>query len=270
VDARSLFSFCPRLSAVGIHSWPHGVGSYIDPVHVFTYIPSGSGVFRLGSASYDVSPGDAILMPPHLLHVIRSNEGEPLVQWVVVGQFTVPYDGKWPLPLVVRVASADRERMAACFGELHDTWQSDPTVAGGIQAASLAMQLLALYLRNCESGVPLRQEDTPCWRQVERAIGFIHDEFARNLTVADIATVAELSASYLTRFFRRYTGMTPYNYLNRVRVSQAQSLLLRGGLTCSEVAARTGFGDAQTFSKVFRRHEGCAPRQWLADARGGV
>jgi AraC-like DNA-binding protein len=239
-------------------------------VHVFTYIPSGNGVFRLGNTSYDVSAGDAILMPPHLLHVIQSDEREPLVQWVVVGQLAVPYDGRWPLPLVVRGAAEDRERMRTCFGELHETWQSDRTAAGGMQAAALAMQLLALYVRNCESRVPVRQEDTHGWRHVERAIGFIHEEFARNLTVADMARAAELSPSCLTRFFRRYTGLTPYNYLNQVRVSQAQSLLLRTGLTCSEVAARTGFGDAQTFSKVFRRHEGCSPRQWLADARQGA
>jgi AraC-like DNA-binding protein len=270
MDLRSLFSFCPRLTWVSIHNWPHGVGSYIDPVHVFTYIPSGSGVFRLGNASYDVSAGDAILMPPHLLHVIRSEPEEPLVQWVVVGQFTVPYDGNWPLPLVVRIAPSEKRRMVACFNELHDVWHSDHSVAGHLQVASLTMQLLAIYLRNCGSEVPTRDEDTECWRQVERAIAFIHEEFARSLNVADIAAVAELSASYLTRFFKRYTGLTPYNYLNRIRVSQARSLLLRTNLTCSEIAARTGFGDVHTFSKVFRRHEGCSPRQWLANARQGA
>ncbi|MNG27780.1 HTH-type transcriptional activator RhaR [compost metagenome] len=57
-------------------------------------------------------------------------------------------------------------------------------------------------------------------------------------------------------------GITPFEYLNRVRIEEAAELLGSSALTVAQIAAATGFETTSYFGKVFRRYVGMTPLQY--------
>jgi AraC-like DNA-binding protein len=57
-------------------------------------------------------------------------------------------------------------------------------------------------------------------------------------------------------------GVAPHQWLIGKRIERARELLLLGRLDLAEIAIACGFVDQSHFTRVFARHEGCAPGRW--------
>ena len=97
-------------------------------------------------------------------------------------------------------------------------------------------------------------------RRLRRAIEFMHDNCGRELSLAEIAGAAYLSAFHFARLFKKITGVTPHAYLAALRVERARRLLAETDLSITEVGARVGYGSQSHFTKVFREATGLTPR----------
>lgn len=70
-----------------------------------------------------------------------------------------------------------------------------------------------------------------------------------------------LSVSYLCRIFKAHTGHTVRAYTNELRCSRAASLI-QNGVSLSQVCEQVGIADYNYFSRLFKRHMGCAPSEY--------
>jgi AraC-like DNA-binding protein len=93
----------------------------------------------------------------------------------------------------------------------------------------------------------------------QRTAAYIHSHFATEISRRELADAVGVSPNYVTRVFRRETGLTPWQYLHRYRVAQAQRLLRESDISVTEIAAQVGFSDAAYFSRIFRRESGQPP-----------
>lgn len=87
----------------------------------------------------------------------------------------------------------------------------------------------------------------------------IDEEGARFGSLEEIAAALHAEPSGLSRLFRRYQGVSPYQYLLRHKMNLAAQDLIRSGGFVKEVAARAGYADAYHFSRVFKAVHGIAP-----------
>jgi AraC-like DNA-binding protein len=94
---------------------------------------------------------------------------------------------------------------------------------------------------------------------VARAIGHIHARFPERLTVAVLAAEIGVSASVLHERFRQATGRTPIDYLQSVRLDEAERLLRASRLSIAEIAVRVGFSDQTALTRALRRRRGVTP-----------
>lgn len=101
----------------------------------------------------------------------------------------------------------------------------------------------------------------------QRIAQYIVTHYATNLTREEIAAAMQVSDDYVSRTFRKATGMTPWQFLNRYRVLQAQKLLLTTQHNITEVAALTGFNDPAYFVRMFHRETGQSPQQYRKSAK---
>ncbi len=92
-----------------------------------------------------------------------------------------------------------------------------------------------------------------------QAVGYLREHYADSETRGQIAEQLGVSVSYLTRIFRHDLGLTPSEYLTRLRIERAKELLCAGNLTITEVASQAGYNDAAYFSRVFRQETGQNP-----------
>lgn len=81
----------------------------------------------------------------------------------------------------------------------------------------------------------------------------------RKITVETIAEQLSVSKSQMTREFKRYYGVTPYQYILDRKIAVARRLLLVTNMKVFEISAQLGFSDEYYFSDLFKAKTGVSP-----------
>jgi AraC-like DNA-binding protein/ligand-binding sensor protein len=102
-------------------------------------------------------------------------------------------------------------------------------------------------------------------RKAER---FIWENYTRKISLKEIAGTSGLSAPYFSTIFKDEMGENLFNYLNRLRVEKASSMLRETGSSISEISTACGFKDQSWFSKIFKSHTGFSPCKYRE--HGGI
>ena len=100
--------------------------------------------------------------------------------------------------------------------------------------------------------------------RIDRVLTHIHQHFADPLSLADLADIAALSPSGLHRTFRRHTGQTVGQYLIRLRIGRACTLLSSGAMPIGTVAGEVGYDSLANFNRQFKALKGTTPRAYRA------
>jgi AraC family transcriptional regulator len=139
-------------------------------------------------------------------------------------------------------------------------------LASRLYAESLA-QVLAVHLLRRHSSLgrgPSQRLDPERGGRLSEAslravIDYVGDNLSGDLSVAEIAAVANLSPYHFARAFKRTTGLSPHRYVVRQRIERAKELLRNTDLPVGEVAKRSGFASPSHFTQQFRRIIGVVP-----------
>jgi AraC-like DNA-binding protein len=94
---------------------------------------------------------------------------------------------------------------------------------------------------------------------VERAIGWLRDNYAEPVRMADLARLAGLSTSAFHRHFRAVTSMSPLQFQKRVRLQHARSLLVARPDDVAGIGHLVGYASPTQFSREYRRLFGSPP-----------
>jgi AraC-like DNA-binding protein len=94
---------------------------------------------------------------------------------------------------------------------------------------------------------------------VKRAVVFLSGHATSQISRWQLAEAVNVSEDYLTRIFRKETGLSPWDYLKWHRIYIATNLLRQTGLTINEVASQAGFQDQAYFCRVFKKIKGFSP-----------
>lgn len=103
-------------------------------------------------------------------------------------------------------------------------------------------------------------------RNVARLCDFIAENFQHDIDSVDIAAAAGLHPKYAMSIFKKSTGMTLNEYVNLLRLSYAQALLMRDDANVLTVAMESGFGSLSAFNKSFRKIAGMSPSDFRRGA----
>ena len=98
-------------------------------------------------------------------------------------------------------------------------------------------------------------------RYLRRAIEYMGERLADDVTVAEIAAAVHLSPYHFARLFKQSTGISPHQYLLRRRIERAKQLLA-GRMALAEVSLASGFPNQSHFTTVFRRIVGTTPKRF--------
>ncbi|WP_454850012.1 helix-turn-helix domain-containing protein [Rhizobium binxianense] len=123
-------------------------------------------------------------------------------------------------------------------------------IAGDRQAATLA---------SAPGRQPSLQESR---ERIDRVLTHLHLNYARPLTLEELADVAALSVSGLHRLFRRHTGTTVSGYLMRMRIGDACARLSATGQPVGHIADAVGYVSLANFNRQFLKQKGMTPRQY--------
>ncbi|HEY8562328.1 MAG TPA: AraC family transcriptional regulator [Pyrinomonadaceae bacterium] len=138
------------------------------------------------------------------------------------------------------------------------------TPAGKLYTDSL-IQTLTLHLLKNYSNAASVQENLNgglSGYKLKRVREFIDANLEEDLSLAELAEVADLSQFHFARAFRKSTGQTPQQYLMQQRIERAKQLLTKDDLPIVEISLRTGFKNQSHFTTLFRKFTNSTPKLW--------
>lgn len=97
---------------------------------------------------------------------------------------------------------------------------------------------------------------------IKKAIRYIAQNYACNLTLDIVANHVHLNPAYFSSLFKQATGSSFKEYLNMVRIEESKRLLINTEYSIIDIALATGFDDQSYFSKVFKKYTGLTPKQY--------
>jgi two-component system, response regulator YesN len=97
---------------------------------------------------------------------------------------------------------------------------------------------------------------------VRKALDFIHGNFTRQMSLAEVARQADLSPGRMAHLIKEFTGRTFLQIVHERRIRHAQHLLQQTPKSCAEIAYEVGFGDQSYFIKHFKRLTGTTPARF--------
>lgn len=109
----------------------------------------------------------------------------------------------------------------------------------------------------------IEKQDAPsAISQVNRGVEYIHQNYAEPITRDMAARAADMSPTKFSKSLKAQTGKGFTDLLNQVRMDNAARMLRHTDMGLFQIALEVGFNDQSYFTKVFRRHLGCTPKEY--------
>jgi AraC family transcriptional regulator len=232
-----------------------------------TVVSKGTARYRVGGRSWDVRPGEAIVVPNGIDH-----ETALTGAWEATALHVDPsYFGA---ARFVDARLIERPRLSGgrsmAFAAERIVRECQERRAGFAEAIDALVDLILIeWARQIDreevDALPRAGIDS----RMTRVIELIHARYANPVDVAMLSREAGLSRVHFSREFRRQVGVSPHRYVLDLRVQRAAELLgRRKSITVSEVASEVGFTDLGRFARYFRRKYGVTPTVFQAHQAG--
>lgn len=231
------------------------------PYYVLEYVHAGRGRVRLDRRRHELRPGMVFAYAPTTDCEIHAEPSDPLVKYFLAlagTEVAARLRRCGVAPGSVRQLAAHAE-ITSVLEDLVREGQRSGTLAPRIGAT--LFELLLLKIEDTATLAPHASE--PAREAFLRCKALIDAEAEKLGSLEEIARAVGIEASSVCRWFRRYQGSSPYQYLLRRKMNLAAEFLVEHGGLVKEAAQRVGFVDPYHFSRAFKAVHGVAPRELL-------
>lgn len=237
--------------------------NHFHDYYVIGFIESGERCLSCKNRKYTVEPGDLLLFNPHDNHTCEQIDGRTLdyrcinVPPETMSKAAFEITGKEYLPYFSPAVIFHSE-LASLLGELHMIIMEEEK---DFRKEEIFFFLLEQLIKEfSEEGIePSLAEEN---RETRIICNFLEENYMKNITLDELSELTGLSKYYLLRSFTKQKGISPYRYLETIRIDRAKKLLEKGVLPI-EAALQTGFTDQSHFSNFFKKFIGLTPKQYM-------
>ena len=268
---KSAFEFYHYLDSV-----PPKVEFHQHPFYELFFFLDGNVNYTIEGKTYKLRPGDILLTNSLDIHRPEIFPGKPYERIIV-----------WLEDRFFEQLLAGGDDLASCFADAarKDYRRIRPSHGGLIRMRTLCHQIsmaqnsqaLGSYTLVCAylfeflvevcrcyfETSELPREDVTESQKINLILDYINQNIALNLSLDDIAREFYISKFYLSKQFKRYTGMSLYQYIIKKRVAISRDLL-RSGASVTTACMECGFNDYSNYLKAFKREFNCNPSEFAA------
>ncbi len=213
------------------------------------FIPDGDATHIFPSGKTATYAGDVLFLPPandHTVEVGKSGYHFITVSFSV-SPCAVPDD-------LFPIASLHDPGLLYLFSSMYKAYEAKDT---GWQMEVKSAVYALLFRFASERNRSHEQE-----RKLSHTIAYMKENYAKKLTLEELAQVSGYSIPHFKKLFRDETGSSPIRYLNDFRIGRAKDLLGSGLFSVQEVAAVCGFENVYYFSNAFKKQTGISPKHY--------
>ena len=236
--------------------------NHFHDYYVIGYIDKGRRCLLCKNEEYIVNPGDITIFNPRDVHTCEQLDGTIMdyhsinIQPEVMLKTVCEITGREYLPHFSQPVLYNSD-LVSSLRELHCMISSE---AADFKKEELFLFLIGQLLMEYDRE-PVRIAPEPA-AQFDAVCKYLEDNFSKTVTLDELCQMAGMSKYHFLRSFTREKGISPYSYLEAVRIGNAKTLLEKG-VPPMEVAYRTGFCDQSHFTNFFKKLIGLTPRQYM-------
>lgn len=232
--------------------------NHFHEYYVIGFIEDGERCLSCRNQEYTIAKGNIVLFNPGDNHACVQSDDGTLdyrgfnITKEVMLDLAEEATGKRELPGFSKTVIFDEE--VTCY--LHPLHEL--VMKGSCEFGKEENLLFLISLLIQRYGQPFKSCIPECREEIEKACDFMEQRFADRIYLDQVCRYAGLSKSTLLRAFTKSKGVTPYSYLENIRIGKAKKLLEQG-VPPIEAAMQTGFSDQSHFTNYFNRFIGLAP-----------
>lgn len=237
--------------------------NHFHDYYVIGFIESGERCLSCKNRKYTVEPGDLLLFNPRDNHTCEQIDGRTLdyrcinVHPETMSKAAFEITGKDYLPYFSPAVIFHSE-LASLLRELHMIIMEEEK---DFRKEEIFFFLLEQLIEEfSEEGI--EQSGPEENRETKIICNYLEKNYMKNITLDELSGLTGLSKYYLLRSFTKQKGISPYRYLETIRIDRAKKLLEQGVLPI-EAALQTGFADQSHFSNFFKKFIGLTPKQYM-------
>lgn len=247
--------------APGYAFGPHTRTSYL--IHI---IFSGKGTYSVGDYTYHLSAGQLFLIYPGVSTTYQADYEEPWSYgWIGFGGYLsesiLSYMGFSPDNHIVYVD--DLEPLRTSIHNILDLHRI--TYGNELKRTAELLQLFAYVMEHSPDAKETQYEYSRT-TYAEIAMRYLTSNYPRRIKISDVADYIGVDRSYLTKSFHEQYHVSPQEYLIRLRMDRAMSLLVSTTKSITDIAYEVGYSDALSFSKSFKQRYGISPSDYRQQA----
>lgn len=242
----------------------HKVGPQVLDYHLVHYVLSGQGRFQCMGREYRLGRGSSFFIFPGELVSYESGESEPWsYRWI-------GFRGSRADELLSRIGisphspvidNGANRHLSFLFRMMESVLRHEKK-GGDLSAGGIMRLLLGEYGKErSASSIRPAGPESEARMQVEQAIRWLTLQYSQPVSIEQMAQTLGYHRTHLSKLFKRHTGMSPMNFLLKIRMERAK-LLLHEPLSIEQIASSVGFADALYFSKQFKKWHGSSPTEY--------
>lgn len=247
----------------------HKAGPFVRTSFLVHVVLAGSGVYKYRGRDLEISGGQAFLIFPQDTTTYIADREDPWEYgWIGFSGYRIPgildHIGFSEENPVIDVSNADV--LLSIIFRMMDSPRM--TLSDELVRTAELLRFFGLMIEGREAEHPashIYSKET--YAQV--ALRYLNDNYMENIRIADLAAVIGVDRSYLSRVFFNEYHQSPQQYLLKVRLDNACRLLRDTGMTIGEIAEAVGYGDARSFTKIFRQKQGVSPSEYRTASLSG-
>lgn len=239
------------------------------------YQLKGQAQLQLGKDLYRVCEGESYIIMPNEVHGIRSFSDDAVVRSVVFHRdaLTMPeehffqktfvkplWEGRLALPRCILPDHPAYGEFMRQFEQLEACRIFEPNYKGKRLAMLMGLCTALLPYTKTVSGP--QQIPDPGNETVKLCMRYLHNYYREKITLEKLANSVHLHPNYLCALFKEYTGERIFDYLIRLRVEAAASILRREDIPVSRLIEKVGFSSESQFYQKFKQIMGVSPKTY--------
>lgn len=245
----------------------HRMGPTFIDYYLVHYVISGHGTFQLRGRTYSLQAGDSFFIFPNEMYQYQANEVDPWHYCWLAFQGSGAENLLRQLNITAEtpvVHAADDASILPLYRHLFMTLQQGESLCA-LESTGYMRLLFTAYGR-CNAArhpMPTMDARSDIERQVDQAIRWLTYQYAEQVSIERMSQSLGYSRIYLSKMFKQITGISPMQFLNKIRMERA-AMLMTSRLTIDQIATSVGFKDPLYFSKQYKKWSGHAPSEHRA------
>lgn len=226
------------------------------------YVTEGEGLFCTDEESRSIKKDQMVLVNPKVRHTERSSV-EKQMNYIVLGidnlQFHFGKEKEF-LPFQVFQLASHREEILpllhTILAELEQRKHFHEEICQ-YYLCILLLQVQRITGQDFTASAP-----NPIPYECEKAKSYIKNHFRESITLDSLAEVTHWDKFYFSHQFSGAYGISPINYLLKLRVEHSKHLLETTDYSVTQIAEASGFSSQNYFSQTFKKSTGMSPREY--------